>query len=117
MIARRRYESHNIEMRLWIALTLCAMASVAQAGDDANTLTVAVGQTVARDVGFAHGLQCDDVTILRPELRAKSPETNTFVVTGLKEGTTLCRVGTELGRPTVLYQVHVIAPTSSPARP
>jgi hypothetical protein len=92
-----------------IAVILCLIASRALA-DDAMRLEVAVGDTIERDVGFAMGLQCDDVAIIHAELRAGTPESNTFVVTGVTEGSTTCRVGTTPNRPTYVFEVHVVAP-------
>ncbi|HET7505278.1 MAG TPA: hypothetical protein VFK02_29870 [Kofleriaceae bacterium] len=76
--------------------------------DDAVRLDVAVGETVERDVGFAIGLQCDDLTIIRADLRTTTPESNTFVVTGVAEGITRCRAGTAPNRPTYLFEIHVV---------
>ena len=91
-----------------IAVILCLVAATAAAGD-ALRIDVAVGETIERDVGFAMGLQCDDVAIVHVELRAGTPESNTFVVTGVAEGTTMCRVGTTPNRPTYLFELHVVA--------
>jgi len=91
-----------------IALLLCFLTGGALAGD-AERLDVAVGETIEQDVGFAIGLRCDDLTIILVELRADTPESNTFMVTGVAEGTTLCRVGTAPNRPTYLFEIHVVA--------
>ena len=77
--------------------------------DDAQRIDVAVGESVERDVGFAIGLLCDDLSIVRVDLRASTPESNTFRVTGVKEGTTMCRVGTAPGRPTYVFEIRVVA--------
>jgi hypothetical protein len=92
-----------------IAVILCLVATSARA-DDAMRIDVAVGETIEREVGFAMGLQCDDVAIIRVELRAGTPESNTFVVTGVTEGATRCRVGTMPNRPTYVFEIHVVAP-------
>ena len=92
-----------------IALILCVVAGSALAGD-AVRVEVAVGETIERDVGFAIGLLCDDVTIIRADLRAGTPASNRFIVTGVAEGTTLCRVGTAPDRPAYLFEIHVVAP-------
>lgn len=94
---------------LRVALVVCLLVGRAAADDGRLALELAVGETVQRDVGFALGLRCDDLAIARAELRASTPESNTFAVTGLKEGTTLCRVGTSLERPTYLFEIRVIA--------
>lgn len=75
---------------------------------DAIPLEVAVGQTVSREVGFALGLRCDDLSIAEVELRTGTPQTNVFVVTGVRPGATTCRVGTTPNRPTFLYQIRVV---------
>jgi hypothetical protein len=75
---------------------------------DALPLEVAVGQTVQRQVGFALGLRCDDLSVAEVELRAGSPQSNVFVVTGVRPGATTCRVGTTPNRPTFLYQIRVV---------
>jgi hypothetical protein len=70
------------------------------------SLVVAVGGTASINVGFARGLQCDDLTMIRPDLRADTETSNRFFVTGLRPGTTQCRVGTT-GPPTVLVHIEV----------
>lgn len=98
-----------------IALLACLAAGLARAlagtalADEPARIDVAVGETVERDVGFAIGLLCDDLSIIRVDLRARTPESNTFVVTGVQQGTTLCRVGTAPNRPTYVFEIHVVA--------
>lgn len=91
-----------------IALLLGFLTGSTLAGDAAR-LDVAVGETIEQDVGFAIGLRCDDLTIIHAELRADTPESNTFKVTGVAEGTTSCRAGTAPNRPTYLFEIHVVA--------
>jgi hypothetical protein len=100
-----------------IALAGLAMApSRAVADDDApETITVEVGKTVSREVGYAMGHLCDDETIVHAEMQNGTPDNNLFVVTGLKAGTTMCRAGTVQNRPQILFQVTVIAPKPAPA--
>lgn len=71
-------------------------------------IELGVGETAERDVGFAIGCQCDDPALVRAEMRAKSPHSNAFVVTGLRAGVTRCRVGTEPNRPSLVYEVLVL---------
>ncbi len=71
-----------------------------------TSIEVAVGATKSIDVGFARGLQCDDVTIVHAELRAASPTSNRLFLTGVRPGVTQCRAGT-LGTPTVLVHITV----------
>jgi hypothetical protein len=74
---------------------------------DGVKLTVAVGETVEREVGFAHGVMCDDTEIVRADMRTKNEQTNVFVLTGLKEGRTQCRAGTDPTRPYVVFDITV----------
>ena len=96
-----------------LALIACLLGAAAPStrvlADDALRLDVAVGQTVERDVGFAIGVLCDDLAILRVELRPSTPESNRLSVTGIKEGSTLCRVGTAPERPSYVFEIHVVA--------
>lgn len=79
--------------------------------DDAPTrLEVVVGKTLETDVGYAIGFHCDDVTVVEAQMKTKDEATNVFVVKGLKEGTTLCRVGTDPSRSSTLYKIRVVAP-------
>ncbi len=73
-----------------------------------TAIEVAVGATKSIDVGFARGLQCDDLEVVHAELRGVSPTSNRLFLTGARVGRTLCRAGT-LGPPTVLVHVSVVA--------
>lgn len=102
------------------ALTLAVPAAARADGDEVPEIVVEVGQTVATEVGYAMGSFCDDTTVVRAEMQNGTPENNRFVVTGLKAGSTLCRVGTVIVdlRPTMLYRVTVVdAPPAAPAKP
>ncbi len=99
---------------MWRIGIVLALATTVAAAEDAVRLDIAVGETVERDVGYAIGLMCDDSSLIRADLRNTSPETNTFVVTGLREGTVACRVGTSPGRPTFLFEIHVTTPVRRP---
>ena len=102
-------------MRIPLALALLlGLTSRGALAEERRAITVAVGQTVEVEVGFAMGHLCDDPEVVRARMRDKTRETNAFVVTGLRPGTTLCRVGTVAveDRPTFLYEITVV-----PARP
>lgn len=92
-----------------LSAVLALLASPASADPASGTasLQVAVGATASLDVGFARGLHCDDVKIIRPELRAESPTSNRLYVTGLHPGSTLCRAGLVRPGPTVLVSITV----------
>jgi hypothetical protein len=92
-----------------VLLVVAAGAGVATA-DGPVPVTLHVGETQAFDVGYAMGSVCDDPRIVRGEMQAKSFETNSFVVTGLAEGTTLCRAGRvdDSARPSYLFVITVV---------
>jgi hypothetical protein len=91
-----------------IALSLGAPSAVADPVVGETSIEVAVGATKSIDVGYARGLQCDDVEVVHAELRGVSPTSNRLFLTGVRVGRTLCRAGT-LGAPTVLVHVTVVA--------
>lgn len=88
---------------IWLAM-LCVPAWA----DDGPRLEVRVGETVEREVGIAMGLRCDDVAIAKIGLRERTAESNVLVVTGVAPGTTLCRVGLTVDRPTYVFEIRVV---------
>ena len=88
-----------------LALTLLLVAAPAWA--DA-AVSIPVGKTTTVDVGFAKGLNCDDLSVASVDIRTASKETNQLVITGLKPGRTLCRVGSPSAGPTVLVNIVVV---------
>lgn len=66
-----------------------------------------VGQSVALDVENAIGWFCDDPSLVAAEMVALGTH-NDWVVTGVKVGRTQCRVGTELGRATLMVDLEVL---------
>jgi len=98
----------------WLApLLLIAVADAAPVPDapDAKPtgLLLAVGETVQRNVGVAIGYRCDDPTIVDINLVTVGDH-NVATITGVKLGTTQCRVGTDPHRHSVLYEVTVTKP-------
>ena len=90
----------------WLALALVVVSSVALA--DGDRLDVEVGKTVERDGGYARGgWFCDDPSLITAELVTRDDH-NVWIVTGVKVGSTQCRVGTEMHRPYVVFDVHVV---------
>jgi len=99
-------------------LALLALAFVALPTGDARaqplvpgsitSVMLGVGGTASFDVGYARGIHCDDIAVVRPELRGETPTSNRFFVTGMRPGRTLCRVGTFRGSPTVFLDVTVV---------
>jgi hypothetical protein len=91
---------------LAIAVALLARPSVADPVVGETSVEIRVGVTVSLDVGYARGLQCDDLTVVHAELRAASPTSNRLYLKGLRRGRTACRAGT-MGAPTVLVHITV----------
>lgn len=113
---------YAVRMTRVLGLIAILGASRMVAADDFDAeripLRIAVGETRQIEVGFARMHVCDDISIVEAEMRDKTAETNVFVVTGKKPGTTDCRVGLDPadGRPTILYSVIVEKP-KTPAKP
>ncbi len=97
---------------LLIALLVAPLVAHAE---DRVPLTVEIGATVSREVGYAMGYLCDDESIAQGAMKNGTIDNNLFVVTGLKLGTTLCRAGTMQDRPTILYEVTVTPKPAAPA--
>ncbi|MDX2088672.1 MAG: hypothetical protein SFX73_12525 [Kofleriaceae bacterium] len=97
-------------LRIGLVLLVVAAGAGVATADGPIPITLRVGQTLSLDVGFAMGSFCDDPTVVRAAMRDSSFESNAFVVTGLKEGTTLCRAGRidESARPSFLFVVTVV---------
>lgn len=88
---------------------LIACAGVAHAQSVAEYLEVEVGASTYRDVGGALGYQCDDPALVAAEVKPFDAQTNRFTVKGVKVGKTQCRVGLDYSRPSVLFDVRVVA--------
>jgi hypothetical protein len=89
---------------VWLLALLLAVDDV----QPDRKLVVAIDETVEVDVGYAVGVRCDDLKIIDAEMKAKSDTANAFVVKGIAEGRTLCRVGTGAQGPTILFDVQVV---------
>mgnify|MGYP001546853557 FL=1 len=89
-----------------VAVLATATGAAADPVVGETSVDLVVGATKTLDVGFARGLACDDTSVVHAELRGASPTSNVLVLTGLREGRTLCRAGT-LGTPTVLVHIAV----------
>ncbi len=93
-----------------VLVAVFALTGTQVTAEDRLPLVVELGKSVSTKVGFAMGHLCDDETIVRAEMKNGTLDDNLFVVTGLKLGTTLCRAGTVQERPTLLYEITVVAP-------
>ncbi len=85
-------------------LIVCALVRTALA-DDTRRLEVRVDETSEVEVGNLVGFRCDQPKLIDASMttRAARPaarpndEVNVFVVKGVTAGTTLCRIGSDLG--------------------
>jgi hypothetical protein len=89
-----------------IAAVLVALCAPASADDQIRRDTIEVGQTIEREVGIAIGYQCDH-DIVEATMKTKNRTTNVFVVTGKREGKTLCRAGTDPLQPSYVFEFTV----------
>lgn len=96
-----------------IRATVIALGLVAATSASADpvvgetSVELAVGASVSIDVGYARGLQCDDLSIVQADLRGVSPTSNRLFLKGLRRGATACRAGTIVGSPSVLVHITV----------
>jgi len=104
-----------------VAATLLSLASVASADGilvpgDYPRVDVVVGKTVEQNVGYhRYRWFCDDPSILTGDLITKG-DANYFVITGVKAGSTQCRVGTEREGFTVMNVFVSAAPAAPPKK-
>jgi hypothetical protein len=90
--------------RLGAIVACVGFAAVAQdAGLGEIPLHLKVGQTLEVDAGPAVGFICDDVNIVSAEAKDRT----LIVFTGLKPGSTLCRVGIDFKLPHHFYQLII----------
>ena len=92
---------------LRVLVLLAQLADAPMPDARPTPLDVAVGETVQREAGQAIGYRCDDPALVKIELVTVA-DRNVAIVTGLKAGTTQCRVGTDPHRPSTLYDVRVL---------
>ena len=95
--------------RTLVLLALCGAPAPVAAGDGI-VLTLALGKTVDVEVGNAIGWFCDDPSLVTAQL-ITIRDVNYWRVSGEKVGTTQCRVGTDLGRASFVFEVTVKRPT------
>jgi hypothetical protein len=82
---------------------------------DYPKVKVEVGQTVEASVGYYRGFWgCDDATLVTADIVTKG-DTNYWVVTGVKAGSTQCRVGLVQTGGYAVFNVYVTAPPSKAA--
>ena len=94
-------------MRNLVIAAIVVRASSALA-DGGIPFEIEAGKTIERNVGYATGWFCDDPSLVRADLVTRN-DANVWIVTGVKIGTTQCRVGTDLARVHYVFDVTVIA--------
>lgn len=105
---------------MWRFLLVLELTSpvLALADDAVRRETLAVGETIERDVGYAIGVICDDPDTVGATMKtAKGADTNILVLTGKRVGKTLCRAGTDPNRVSYVFEVVVIPKRPAPRRP
>ncbi len=96
--------------------TQVALADGILVQGDYPKVTVAVGQRVEHNVGIRRGgWMCDDPALLTGDIITRG-DSNFFVITGVKEGATQCRVGLEREGGVVVLDVYIKAGDAKPAR-
>lgn len=82
-------------------------------GQDAIPLVVEIGSPVQRSVGNAIGWFCDDPALIDATLVTRGNR-NYWVVTGVAQGSTECRVGMDPSRHSVVFSVTVKPAPATP---
>jgi len=106
--------------RLALGLAFGLLATTARADGilvpgDFPKLNVEVGKTVEAAVGHYRGAWgCDDATLVTADIITKD-DTNYWVVTGVKAGSTQCRVGLVSLGGYAVFDVYVTAPAKKAA--
>jgi len=89
--------------------------TISIADEPPRRIEVVVDATVETDVGLAMGYRCDDPKLIEGSMKTVGDH-NVFVIKGAQAGKTLCRVGVDPLRPSVLFEV-VISEKPAPAKP
>ena len=90
-------------MRKLLPLLLASSAFA----DDVPRIEVEVGKNFEKSVEYARGYMCDDPSILTAEMITRK-DRNYWVVTGVKVGETLCRVGLDRLQVHYVFDVRVL---------
>ncbi len=92
---------------MWrIAALVSVLGGSANADDATRRIEVVVDATVETDVGTLIGFRCDDPKLIDAQVKTVGDH-NVFVVKGVAAGKTQCRVGTDLQRTGLLFDVDV----------
>jgi hypothetical protein len=106
--------SHGVVVGTLLLAPASAPAQDTPVVESGVSVQIKVGQKKVLNVGLAIGLDCDDGTIVRAELRAVSASENELVLTGLKPGKTACRAGTANITRSKVVQITVIPKSGRP---
>ena len=87
---------------------LALWCAIAHAEPAPNRIEVEVGKTVEKSVGTLRTYFCDNPSLISAQLVTRGGA-NVWVITGVKPGTTQCRVG-ESFRPALVFDVVVTEP-------
>jgi hypothetical protein len=101
-------------MRRVLAFILAVAAQPSPAmAQQGVPIVVEVGASAQRGVGNAIGWFCDDPALINATLVTRDNR-NYWVVTGLAQGSTECRVGTDPSRHSVVFAVTVKPAPATP---
>ena len=92
-----------------ISIVVLALAAGAVRADGGIPFEVELGKTVERDVAAARGWFCDEPSLVKAELVTRG-DRNFWIVSGVKLGSTQCRVGTDVHRVYYVFDVSVVKP-------
>ncbi len=102
-------------MRFAALVVVLAGVAAADAPTPPPRVDVEVGKTVEANVGYIRGgWMCDDPSLVTAELVTRN-DTNYWIVTGKKAGTTQCRIGSPLHPPYIVYDLVVTTPAPKKA--
>src|SRR5262245_57351654 len=93
--------------RLGVLLT-AFLAGAAVAQSTSERVLLVVGETAEIDVGDRIGFACDDTRILRAGMVTRNGR-NLFIVKGVAVGSTWCRIGSQPGLWSYLFEIVVRA--------
>ena len=86
---------------------LLALSSAVYAEEGVRRETIAVGQAIERDVGYAIGVICDH-DVVAAEMTTRGDK-NYVVFRGKRAGKTTCRAGTDPNRVSFVFEITVVA--------
>ena len=87
---------------------LALLCATVHADPAPNRIEVEVGKTVEKPVGVLRTYFCDNPSLISAQMVTHG-DANVWVITGVKPGTTQCRVG-EAFRPSLVFDVVVKEP-------